>query len=108
MTRSKSWLPRGIEDLLQGQRECTEVCLELFGRILPDTGDQKVAARALVVFQRLFLRQQQLRLGNRDPLGEGLSWEPGWFNGRTIADETRELLMQGERALMKLEERFAR
>ena len=107
LTKSNAWKSPCIEDILKGQRECSEVCNKLFAETLSDSQDQWVAAKALVMFQRQFVRQMQLQIDNHTPLSEHLYWEPGWFNNVPIADETRELLEAGERSLAALEERFA-
>ena len=107
MTRSVNWNPPSINDLIKGQEESYSAGINVFSQFLTDPTQKEIAKQALKQFHRLFVRQQQLRLGNNDSLTQIPPLNRGWYNTIPMEENLRDLLRKGEKGLLALEKQFS-
>ena len=68
LTRSKGWEHENIQSVLLGQRDSIAHSLAVIDATLADADERATARFCLNLQQKLYLRQQQIRLGNRDAI----------------------------------------
>lgn len=116
LTRSEGWEHKDIQSVLRGQRDSIPYSLALIDATLADADERATAHFCLNLLQKLYVRQQQIRLGNRDAIdallpavvhdGEGAtSLKPGILDADAEAwvHETEARLQKLERRLMAAE-----
>jgi len=86
LTRSEGWEHESIEALIRGHDESREHSLRVIESTLSDSLERALATYSLDLHQRLFVRQQQRRLGNREPI-DHLMAKPGRANSAATLDE---------------------
>lgn len=68
LTRSKGWEHENIQSVLRGQRDSIAHSLAVIDATLADADERATGRFCLSLLQKLYVRDQQIRLGNRDAI----------------------------------------